>query len=190
MKSKSPEKEAEIYRVVLDITMEEGLAGLKISKVAKQAGLAHGTVYIYFKNKKELINNLFQKTKQTATQILLSKDSLEGDFVSALRQVWEKYLLYLIHNQKEIHFMQQCINSPFLEEESKQLSNNFMLQMNAFFERGKQEQQIKAIHTELILSVFSGLAKELVQKINQGILVVDDTLLQNSFELCWSAVKR
>ncbi len=46
MKLKSPEKEEEIYRAVLEITADVGLAGLKMANIAKQAGFAHGTVYI------------------------------------------------------------------------------------------------------------------------------------------------
>ena len=85
MKSKSPEKEAEIYRVVLEITAKVGLAGLKMSNIAKEAGLAHGTVYIYFKNKKDLINQLFKKAKKRASKSVGFPEVERGNFLEALK---------------------------------------------------------------------------------------------------------
>ncbi|MBK7429323.1 MAG: helix-turn-helix transcriptional regulator [Saprospiraceae bacterium] len=39
--------------------MKSGYTDLRMADVAKEAGMATGTLYIYFKNKEELINTLF-----------------------------------------------------------------------------------------------------------------------------------
>lgn len=190
MKSKSPEKEEEIYRVVLEITAEVGLSGLKMSNIAKQAGLAHGTVYIYFKNKKDLVNQLFRKAKKRAHQRLVYPHAAESDYFKSLKEFWKSYILYLIDNQKETHFIRQCMESPFLEKESHDLSDKSYQRLTEFFERGKKDRHIKTMNTELLMSVFSGLAKEVVNKINEGVLAKSDTLIEDSFELCWNAIRR
>lgn len=190
MKSKSLEKEEEIYRVVLEITADVGLAGLKMSNIAKQAGLAHGTVYIYFKNKKDLINQLFKKAKRRATSSIGVYDHLLGNFFEGLKLFWEAYLTYLISNQKETHFIKQCIDSPFLEASSLELSDSSKQQLVVFFEKGKAEKYIKHLDTELLMSVFSGVAYEIVAKINDGRLVHSPDLIADSFDLCWNAIRR
>lgn len=190
MKSKSPEKEEEIYRVVLEITAKVGLAGLKMSNIAKQAGLAHGTVYIYFKNKKDLINQLFKKAKRRATERIGVYDKLAGNFFEGLQLFWKVYLIYLINNQKETHFIKQCIASPFLEQTSLALSDSSRNKLISFFERGKRERYVKPMETELLMSVFSGVAHEIVTKINEGALVYSNELVDHSFDLCWNAIRR
>jgi len=190
MKSKSPEKEEEIYRVVLEITAEVGLSGLKMSNIAKQAGLAHGTVYIYFKNKKDLINQLFKKAKNRATSSIGVYDHLLSNFFEGLKSYWEAYLAYLINNQKETHFIRQCMSSPFLEQTSLELSDLSKQKLVVFFEKGKAEKYIKNLETELLMSVFSGVAYEIVAKINDGRLTYSPDLIANSFDLCWNAIRR
>lgn len=189
MKSKSPEKEEEIYRVVLAITAEVGLAGLKMSNIAKRAGLAHGTVYIYFKNKKDLINKLYKKAKQRASANI-GYPSTEGDFVKNLKVFWRNYILYLINNQKETHFIRQCLESPFLEKSNLDLTDSSKRTIVNFFEKGKAERYIKIMDTELLISVFSGFSKEIVDKINAGILKKSSKLIEDSFDLCWNAIRR
>lgn len=190
MKQKSLEKEEEIYKVVLEITAEVGLAGLKMSSIAQRAGLAHGTVYIYFKNKKDLINNLYKKAKIGASTSIVNKEEIDGNFFEEIRVLWKNYFEYLINNQKETHFLRQCIESPFLEESSLVLSDILNNKLTIFFEKGKKERYIKDLDTALILSVFSGVVNEIVRKINKNELVMNNKLMEDSFDLCWNAIRR
>ena len=110
---------------------------MKMSNIAKEAGLAHGTVYIYFKNKRDLINQLFKKAKRRATKTIGVYDQLSGNFFDELKQFWAAYLTYLFNNQKETHFIKQCVASPFLEQTSLELSDSSKQQFIIFFEKGK-----------------------------------------------------
>jgi AcrR family transcriptional regulator len=190
MKLKSPEKEELIYQTVLDIIMEKGLSGLKVSEIARKAGLAHGTVYIYFKNKKELINELYKKAKRKASTNILNSTDLEGDYRVALELIWRNYVSYLIDNQRETKFLMQCIQSSFLEKESLKIGDDFLNHLNGFFDKGKKDRQIKNLDNQLIISVIIGLAKEIVQKVNEKTLKMTDELMDDSFELCWNAIRR
>ena len=190
MKLKSLAKEEEIFRVVLDITSTVGLAGLKMSDIAKRAGLAHGTVYIYFKNKKDLINQLFKKEKLRASKSMWIGRETDNNFHEALKGFWINYIIYLIDNQKETRFIRQCLESPFLEKSNLELSDNSKQKLVAFFEKGKEDHYLKSLDTELLMGVFSGLGKEVVYKINNGLLKRSDGLIADSFDLCWNAIRR
>ena len=190
MKLKSIEKEELIYQTVLDITMNRGLSGLKISEIAKQAGLAHGTVYVYFKNKKEIINKLYRKLKLPVSTNILKNTNLEGEYRATLESIWKNYLTYLINNQRETHFMLQCLQSSFLEKENLSIGDKFTSELSLFFDKGKEKKQIKTLNNKLILSVINGLAKEIVSNINAEKLKLSDELIEDSFELCWNAIRR
>ncbi len=62
MKMKRDTYKEEKYNAILNaadtIMHEEGLESLSISKVAKKAKVAKGTVYLYFEDKEEIIGNL------------------------------------------------------------------------------------------------------------------------------------
>jgi hypothetical protein len=48
------------------------VAGVTMGEIAREAGMATGTLYIYFKNKEELINYLFFDCRREALKIILS----------------------------------------------------------------------------------------------------------------------
>ncbi len=58
-RSKDETKVIAIFDATLSVVMKTGFNGLKMADVAKKAGLATGTVYLYFKNKEALINALY-----------------------------------------------------------------------------------------------------------------------------------
>lgn len=61
-----------IIDAAVDVIAENGFHKARVSRIAKQAGVADGTIYIYFKNKEDILISLFrekmgqfiEKTKQ------------------------------------------------------------------------------------------------------------------------------
>ena len=53
-----------IYNATLALVLKSGFAELNMAAVAKEAGIATGTIYTYFKNKETLINQLFLHLKE------------------------------------------------------------------------------------------------------------------------------
>lgn len=51
MKTKSKEKRLALLKAALDVVTEKGYFGTKVDDVAHRAGVAKGTVYLYFKDK-------------------------------------------------------------------------------------------------------------------------------------------
>lgn len=190
MKIKSAEKEERIYEVVLQLTQEVGLAGLRISDIAKEADLAHGTLYIYFKNKKELINQLYKKIKSRVSAELLPENIEEYSIKEGMQLVWKNYLHYLAHNQIEIHFMSQCASSNILDDSNKSISDSFMKKTKSFFQKGIDSSDIKDLDIELLISVFKGMTHDIALQINQKKLDYTPKLLEDSFEIYWHGIRK
>jgi len=54
-----PEKRRAILHAAVRVFAEKGYHGCRIADVARQAGVAYGLVYHYFRNKEELLENVF-----------------------------------------------------------------------------------------------------------------------------------
>ena len=54
------DRRAEILRAAVEVFATKGYHGCRIADVAKQAGVAYGLVYHYFKNKEELLSSVFE----------------------------------------------------------------------------------------------------------------------------------
>ncbi len=61
MRTKDIDKEKRMLNAAIEVVLEYGFLGLTMSRVAKKAQLATDTIYLYFKNKNELLNSLFIK---------------------------------------------------------------------------------------------------------------------------------
>jgi AcrR family transcriptional regulator len=68
VKLKDEHKIDQIFKATLKLVKENGLAGITMQSVAKEAKIATGTLYIYFKNKDSIITSLFDHcVKNSAT---------------------------------------------------------------------------------------------------------------------------
>ena len=56
------ERPAQILEAALDVFGEKGLAAARLDDIAKRAGVAKGTIYLYFPNKDELFRAVIRST--------------------------------------------------------------------------------------------------------------------------------
>jgi TetR/AcrR family fatty acid metabolism transcriptional regulator len=60
MKSNKP-KYQQIIEAAVKVIAENGYHASQVSKIAKEAGVADGTIYLYFKNKEDILVSVFQE---------------------------------------------------------------------------------------------------------------------------------
>lgn len=60
MKKNRP-KYKQIIDAAVKVIAENGYHGSQVAKIAKQAGVADGTIYLYFKNKDDILVSVFQE---------------------------------------------------------------------------------------------------------------------------------
>ncbi len=61
MRRKSGNKEQNIAKAAIKVFAKDGFHGAKISRIAKEAGVATGSVYLYFTNKDAILHYLFAR---------------------------------------------------------------------------------------------------------------------------------
>src|SRR5262249_54577444 len=59
--ARDPDKRLRILEAAVRIFARKGFFGTKVSEVASEAGVADGTIYLYFKNKDDLLISLFEE---------------------------------------------------------------------------------------------------------------------------------
>lgn len=58
------ERRARITEAAIEVFADRGFHGARIADVARRAGVADGTIYLYFKNKEELLLSVFEEKMQ------------------------------------------------------------------------------------------------------------------------------
>lgn len=76
MKKNKP-KYKQIIEAAVEVIAENGYYNSQVSKIAKKAGVADGTIYLYFKNKEDILVSVFEeKMGQFIDEIASSIDKL------------------------------------------------------------------------------------------------------------------
>jgi TetR/AcrR family fatty acid metabolism transcriptional regulator len=76
-----------ILRAAIDVFARKGYHGCRIADVAREAGVAYGLVYHYFKNKDELLETVFETGWSGFTARLRSVAMSEGSLEEKVRGV-------------------------------------------------------------------------------------------------------
>ncbi|HEU4964367.1 MAG TPA: TetR/AcrR family transcriptional regulator [Bacilli bacterium] len=89
---KNNEKYEAILNAAVKVIGQAGYHNAPISKIAREAGVADGTVYLYFKNKEDILISILRETIGTIVDRIHEElPSTEGDAVQALRRVVTVY---------------------------------------------------------------------------------------------------
>ncbi|MBR9976503.1 MAG: TetR/AcrR family transcriptional regulator [Bacteroidetes bacterium] len=88
MRRRTGDKERWITAAAMKIFAREGFHGAKITSIAKEAGVATGSVYLYFANKEGLLQHIFSELWQAMhasfQDLLLRKELTEKERIEHL----------------------------------------------------------------------------------------------------------
>jgi AcrR family transcriptional regulator len=187
---KEPGKIDALYRAALSLVMKNGLTGLKMADVAKLAGMATGTIYIYFENKEVLVNQLYTKLKKMELAYLLKDDKPDEGFFVRFKIIWTNYLMFNYTHPEMMIFFEQTYRSPILQEESIKTSDEFSQVLGGILETARQQHIIVDCGVKVIFAQLMGAVHELVKyHIDQNITLTEAHQAQY-FEMAWGSIRR
>ncbi|PLX84054.1 MAG: TetR family transcriptional regulator [Desulfuromonas sp.] len=190
MNEKKTDKRRAILRSTMELIAEQGFHGTPTSQIAQRAGVGVGTIYRYFKDKDELIEEIHEENHA------LFASTFAENYDPAM-PVRENYLAIFsaltrlfIANPFEIRFMEQYYNSPYGIAKKRAEEVECDKPLFAFFEQGKEQQVIKDLPCEVLMSLSFGPILFLTRDHLNGFVDLNDEMIATSVEATWDAVKR
>jgi len=116
---KSEDKRNAILGAATRLFAERGLTAAPTSEISKQAGVAEGTLFTYFKTKEDLINALYREIKLELADAMMSDFPRKKNVRNRLRHVWDRYVNWGITNPKQRKVLAQLQVSETLTKESR-----------------------------------------------------------------------
>ena len=92
MRNKNEDKHQRILDAAVKVFARKGFYQSKVSEIAKTAGVADGTIYLYFKNKEDLLISVFEVEMQALVSKFRSAIAAEKDPPSQLRKIIAMHL--------------------------------------------------------------------------------------------------
>ncbi|MDY0040549.1 MAG: TetR/AcrR family transcriptional regulator [Desulforhabdus sp.] len=92
MRNKSSDKHKRILDAAVKVFAQKGFFQSKVSEIAKEAGVADGTIYLYFKNKDDLLISIFEVKMQEVISRFRAAIDEQSDPVSKLDRLIKMHL--------------------------------------------------------------------------------------------------
>jgi TetR/AcrR family fatty acid metabolism transcriptional regulator len=113
-------KRERILDAAIKVFAAEGFYNAKVSQIAHEAGVADGTIYLYFKSKDDLLINLFEDRMEMVNANLREAIETESTAVARLRRIVKLHLELVEQNRDmaEVISVELRQSSKFIREYS------------------------------------------------------------------------
>ena len=192
MRAKDEAKEQLILDTTLRLIMQVGLSGLKMSDLAKEAGVATGTIYIYFDDKPALIQRLYSYLLRKSLSDLTAGIN-EGDPLRVrIQKMTRNYLDDNLKHPEYTAFFEQYFRSPYcVDTDTIRAEEGSMMQpIYDLVVQGQQQTIIKEANPDLLVTLVCGMLDELARQAHFSGQPISEQDWNLTFSVIWDGVKR
>jgi AcrR family transcriptional regulator len=155
----SEEKRNSILSAAAQVVAELGISA-PTSRIAKEAGVAEGTIFTYFSNKDVLLNQLYLELKQEVAIELMTNFPLGKDLSEKVQHVWMSYVYWAVSNRDKRRAMQQLGVSNYISDETRHLTHEFLSEIDSMLQELSDHE--KQVSPEFITAVMTSLSETTV----------------------------
>lgn len=189
MRIKDIQKQEAIIEATVELVNEIGFASSSVAKIAKKANVSPATLYIYYKNKEDLLVSTYIEIKKKLSDALLKDFDNTNPFRDILFTFWKNAFEFIDNNRKLYQYAEQFSNSPYSDiVDHKELEKHF----EPFFkvlQNGIDQKVIKNVSYD-ILSTFIFYPIMILSNPKMCRKTeVNENVVETSFNLAWDAIK-
>ena len=190
MRPRDENKVTKAFEAALQIIGQKGIAGLKMQELARASGMATGTLYIYFKDKNDLLHQMYLHYVGQMHRIIWGEVTHQADYPLRFRQKWYNYVRFVQQFPAEMIFMEQYHRSPYVSETAVHQGDSLLQPLIDVIEEGQQLGYLQTIPAHLILAYLCGSVQEIVAWSEDGSLPPVTDILHWAWEMTWRAVSK
>ncbi|MDB5272555.1 MAG: regulatory protein TetR [Chitinophagaceae bacterium] len=153
MRIKDEQKIDAIHEKAVETIVKYGFDGLSMQKLAKAANVSPATIYIYFKDRDDLIQQV--ATKEAAKMVEASLKGFDATmpFAEGLTIQWKNRAKYWLKHPQQAKFLEQVRHSPVGEEVYSKVKKEFSLVMSEFVKGAVKRRELIKLPIEVYWAV-------------------------------------
>ncbi|MBI9043986.1 MAG: TetR/AcrR family transcriptional regulator [Anaerolineaceae bacterium] len=185
-----PEKRERFLQVALKLFARNGIKQTSTAAIAREAGTAAGTLFLYFPTKQDLINELLLQIAREQSEYIQSRLNPEVSVQEAFFTIWQGSIIWFLEHPNTYAFVQQTRHPRTVDPLIVKKSEQYFSYYYKTIQRGLNEKCIKDYPLDLV----GGL-------LYQDIVAVMDLILgtngdqkqshyiQTGFNIFWDGIK-
>ena len=153
MRNRDENKITTIKEKALEMVVKEGFDDFSMQKLAKKANVSPATIYIYFKDKEDLILQLYKEENEKMAEETLKNFHPDMSFSEGLKVQWINRSRYCIENKVQMVFLEQIRHSSLQKKASDLVNSKFMTVMQQFVGNAIKNGELIKVPVEVFWSV-------------------------------------
>jgi TetR/AcrR family transcriptional regulator, multidrug resistance operon repressor len=196
MRTRDENKRTSICQKALKMIVEKGFDGLSMQKLAKAANVSPATIYIYFKDRDDLIMKLWAEEMEKLVEATLEGFDPADPFDKGLKVQWMNRARYFMSNPFSMHFLEQIRYSPYHHLSLKQMDPRFLDAMGAFVHNAIRRKELVKTPVEVYWSMAFAPLYQLIKLHMSGKgmgglekFVLDEKIMNQTLSLVLKALR-
>lgn len=180
----------------IELLVKDGFEGFSVNKLAKACGISVATLYIYYKDKDDLIIKIATEEVQRMTEATLKDFDPESSFEEGLRVQWKNRYRYMIKHPEIGLFLEQLRSSTYQQQIFESYMETFSNMMKTFCHNAIKRGEINELPLGVYWSVTFGPLYSLIRFHNEGRTVggkpfrLTDKMVWQAFDIVIKGLKK
>jgi AcrR family transcriptional regulator len=184
------DKREKLVAAALKLFVEFGFHDTPTSKIAKEAGVATGTLFYFFPTKDALVKALYIDIKSRLNEHISETIKDEKLLQGIMKGYYSATLHWALKHKTAFRFMEQFNSSPYLKQIAEEEIQQHIKPIRTLLKKGITDKIIKPIDVDLIFTLLSGHTFS----INQYLVVKQfpkpkqEQVINDTFDLIWDMI--
>lgn len=189
MRCKDESKVDAIYKATLTLVKDRGLAGITMCDISREACIATGTLYIYFRNKDELIKALFTECREKSARYYFDGIDEQSSFEERMKKLFSNIVLFKIKHFEVSAFLEQSYHSPYVDVIDLNKKQKAMTPLRTLIKEGIETKKIKNTEVQLVVSYLFGIVNEMVKRAYFSNKKLTDAIIEEVYVMFWDGIR-
>jgi TetR/AcrR family transcriptional regulator, multidrug resistance operon repressor len=194
MRIRDEHKEQVVKQKALELLVSQGFEGFSMQKLARAANVSPATLYIYYKDKEDLIMSIGREIGEKLNQEIFKDFDPNAPFIEGMRVQWRNRANFMLNHQLEMTFYEQIKNSTFRDAVGANIVAEFKEKMTVFMKNAYKNKEVRPMPIEVFWSIAYAPLYNLLrfhsdgQSIGGRPFVFTNEILWQTFDLVMKAV--
>lgn len=184
------DKRESFLNAALQLFVANGVQNTSTAAIAKEAGTAAGTLFLYFPTKQDLINELVLRIGREQSDYMKTLLDPSLPARETFLAIWNGSIRWFLENMDAYEYVQQVRDTGLVEDAIVQETNKFFAYYYEAIQKGLHEGAIKPYPLELIGGF---LYQDIVAVMNilrgQSSPGRQEEIIQVGFDIFWNGIR-
>ncbi len=186
---KSIEKRNALIKATIKLVNSNGFHETAMSKIAKMANVSPATIYLYFENKQDLVNQAYLEVKSKYTDFVFKTYNENTTVKTGFELIWNRIAEFKLNECEYSFFLNQCNNTPIIDEPSRMEGIKHLQPLLDLWTRGKEEGVVKPYSDYMLYAYSINPLSFLMIAQKQYDFNLGKKQMDEAFQAAWNSIK-